>query len=103
MKAIGLRFLQDMAMDIPSTRARAGSPSFAHLDRLIANVSEVIIGKREVIELAIVALLARGHLLLEDVPGVGKTMLARALAASLDLHFRRIQFTPDLMPSDITG
>jgi MoxR-like ATPase len=71
--------------------------------RLIDNIGEVIRGKREVIELAVVALLARGHLLLDDVPGVGKTILARALAASLDLKFRRVQFTPDLMPSDITG
>lgn len=71
--------------------------------RLIDNVALVIRGKREAIELAVITLLSRGHLLLDDVPGVGKTMLARALAASLDLRFRRIQFTPDLMPSDITG
>lgn len=72
-------------------------------ERLITNVESVIHGKRETIELAVVALLARGHLLLDDVPGVGKTVLARALAASIDLKFRRVQFTPDLMPSDITG
>lgn len=77
--------------------------SFANLDRLIDNVAGVIIGKREVIELAVIALLARGHLLLDNVPGAGKTMLARALAASLALTFRRIQLTSDLMPSDITG
>src|SRR5262245_55949924 len=71
--------------------------------RLIDNVAAVIRGKRDVIELAVIALLARGHLLLDDVPGVGKTILARALAASIDLKFRRVQFTPDLMPSDITG
>jgi MoxR-like ATPase len=71
--------------------------------RLIDNVAQVIYGKREIIELAVVALLSRGHLLLDDVPGVGKTMLARALSASVDLRFRRVQFTPDLMPSDITG
>jgi MoxR-like ATPase len=71
--------------------------------RLIDNVGQVIRGKREVIELSVIALLARGHLLLDDVPGTGKTILARALAASLDLKFRRVQFTPDLMPSDITG
>lgn len=67
------------------------------------NVETVIIGKGEVIELAMVALLCEGHLLLEDVPGVGKTMLARALATSLGLKFKRIQFTPDLLPSDVTG
>lgn len=72
-------------------------------ERLISNIASVIHGKRETIELAVVALLARGHLLLDDVPGVGKTVLARALAASIDLRFRRVQFTPDLMPSDITG
>ncbi len=91
-------------MDIPQNqRSRGGSASFANLERLIDNVAGVIIGKREVIELAVISLLARGHMLLDDVPGVGKTMLARALAASMDLRFKRIQFTPDLMPSDITG
>jgi MoxR-like ATPase len=79
--------------------------SFAQqtLTRLIANIENVIVGKREAIELALVALICRGHLLIEDVPGLGKTMLARALARSLDMDFRRIQFTPDLLPSDVTG
>ena len=72
-------------------------------ERLIRNIASVIYGKREAIELAVIALLARGHMLFDDAPGVGKTMLARALAASVDLRFRRVQFTPDLMPSDITG
>jgi MoxR-like ATPase len=63
----------------------------------------VIVGKPDVIELTLVALLSEGHLLIEDVPGTGKTMLARALAGSLALHFKRIQFTPDLLPSDVTG
>lgn len=73
------------------------------LQRLIDNIGLVVLGKPEVIRLAVVALLAEGHILIEDVPGVGKTLLARALAASIDCEFRRIQFTPDLLPSDILG
>jgi MoxR-like ATPase len=72
-------------------------------NRLLDNVALVVLGKPEVIRLAIVALLAEGHLLIEDVPGVGKTLLARAIAASIDCSFRRIQFTPDLLPSDVLG
>jgi MoxR-like ATPase len=72
-------------------------------NRLIENVGLVVLGKPEVIRLAIVALLAEGHILIEDVPGVGKTLLARAIAASIDCSFRRIQFTPDLLPSDVLG
>jgi MoxR-like ATPase len=67
------------------------------------NIEQVILGKREAVELALVALLCGGHILLEDVPGVGKTMLAKSLAASLGCSYKRIQFTPDLLPSDITG
>ena len=70
---------------------------------LQASVERVIVGKAEVVRLALVALLCEGHILLDDVPGIGKTTLAKALAASLGCSFRRIQFTPDLMPSDITG
>jgi MoxR-like ATPase len=73
------------------------------LDRLLDNIGLVVLGKPEVIKLAVVALLAEGHVLIEDVPGVGKTLLARALAASIDCSFRRLQFTPDLLPSDILG
>jgi MoxR-like ATPase len=70
---------------------------------LVANVAQVIVGKEEVTELMLVALLSDGHVLIEDVPGIGKTTLAKALARSLDLSFSRIQFTPDLLPSDVTG
>ena len=63
----------------------------------------MVLGKAEAIKLAVVALLAEGHVLIEDVPGVGKTLLARAMAASIDCSFRRIQFTPDLLPSDVLG
>jgi len=67
------------------------------------NIGKAIVGKDEAIEYALIALLCKGHVLIEDVPGVGKTTLASALAKSLDCSFRRIQFTPDLMPSDVTG
>ena len=70
---------------------------------ILANLEKVIYGKTEALGLVLVALLAEGHLLLEDVPGVGKTTLARTLARSLELEFKRIQFTPDLMPADIVG
>jgi len=71
--------------------------------RVKENVERVIVGKSEVVELAIVALLCEGHILIEDVPGIGKTMLAKSLARSLGCSFRRIQCTPDLLPSDVTG
>ncbi|MHA6252519.1 AAA family ATPase [Oceanobacillus sp. CAU 1775] len=73
------------------------------INDVIQNINKVIIGKEEVVTLSLVALLAKGHVLLEDVPGVGKTMLVRTLAKSLDCDFKRIQFTPDLLPSDVTG
>jgi MoxR-like ATPase len=72
-------------------------------DRVLANVERVIVGKHHEVRLALVALICRGHLLIEDVPGTGKTVLAKAIARSLGCTFRRIQFTPDLLPSDVTG
>ncbi|HHD10953.1 MAG TPA: MoxR family ATPase [Deltaproteobacteria bacterium] len=73
------------------------------IDRVIENIEKVVRGKREVVELACVSLFVEGHLLIEDVPGVGKTTLAHSLARSVDATFRRIQFTSDLMPSDVIG
>jgi MoxR-like ATPase len=82
---------------------RQARPSLDPLDRLVDEVETVFHGKREVVRLALAALLARGHILFEDVPGVGKTTLAHALARTLGLGFRRIQFTSDLLPSDVLG
>lgn len=72
-------------------------------DRLRNNIQKVIVGKSDVIDLALIALLCEGHALIEDVPGIGKTTLAKAIAKSLNCSFRRIQFTPDLLPSDVSG
>ncbi len=72
-------------------------------DRIAQNIERVIVGKRAVIDWLVVALLCEGHVLIEDVPGIGKTMLAKSVARTLDCPFRRIQFTPDLLPSDVTG
>ncbi|MFH1061285.1 MAG: MoxR family ATPase [Candidatus Omnitrophota bacterium] len=73
------------------------------ISKLIANIEKVIIGKREAVELCLATLISRGHILIEDVPGLGKTMLARAIALSINADFKRLQFTPDILPSDITG
>ena len=81
----------------------ADTSATTDLKRLHDNVASVVLGKPDVIRLSLVALLADGHLLLEDVPGVGKTLLAKALARSIDCTFRRIQFTPDLLPADLLG
>lgn len=74
-----------------------------NFEKVVENIEKVIIGKREVATLGLVALLAEGHILLEDVPGVGKTMMVRALSKSISADCKRIQFTPDLLPSDVTG
>ena len=72
-------------------------------NKILTNLEKVIVGKRQVLEFTLIGLMCQGHILIEDVPGVGKTMLARALAKSLGCTFNRIQFTPDMLPSDVTG
>jgi MoxR-like ATPase len=84
-------------------QAQATTDLKAFAEQITANIERVIVGKREAVRLVVVGLLAEGHLLIEDVPGVGKTMLARSLARSLGCSFSRIQFTPDMLPSDLTG
>ena len=93
-------------MNVSETSGIAAPPAddlMSMLHKLLDNIGSVVLGKPDVIRLAVVALLADGHILIEDVPGVGKTLLARALSASIDCTFRRVQFTPDLLPSDIIG
>lgn len=90
--------------DASATQPQEEAAAAGHLGQeLVRAISTVIEGKQNVVRLAVTALLAEGHLLIEDVPGVGKTMLAKALARSIDGSVKRIQFTPDLMPSDVTG
>src|SRR6478752_1127354 len=92
------------AMSAPQTRSDLDLAQLRRTTGAIAGaIGSVIEGKPDVVRIALTALLAEGHLLIEDVPGVGKTMLARALAASVDATVRRIQFTPDLLPGDVTG
>ncbi len=86
------------------TDTAIGTTTFAtHFDAITSNVARVVHGKTEAVEFALIALLAEGHLLIEDVPGVGKTSLAKALAASIDVSWKRVQFTPDLLPTDLVG
>ncbi len=90
--------------ETPNTDAATSGPSFTDVFRSIAdNITQVIRGKDEVIHLALLCLVAEGHVLVEDVPGVGKTSLAKALAASIDCSFGRVQFTPDVLPTDVVG
>ena len=77
--------------------------SFGLCKKIEENVSRVIVGKERSIELLLVALLADGHVLIEDIPGLGKTLIAKSLARSIGASFKRVQFTPDLLPGDITG
>src|ERR1700730_2472567 len=92
--------LQEASMKVPNITTTATSSPISQLQRTVARV---IRGKDEAIQLTLVALLARGHLLIEDVPGVGKTTLAQALAHSFHCSFQRIQFTSDMLPSDVIG
>lgn len=97
-----MRFRQEVQTVSRNVDGQVAGPSQL-LQALVANVERVVVGKHAEIELAVIGLAAQGHLLIEDVPGVGKTMLAKSLAGSIGCTFKRIQFTPDLLPSDVTG
>ncbi|MGH8970915.1 MAG: AAA family ATPase, partial [Actinomycetes bacterium] len=75
----------------------------AHAARVIDEIEQVVVGRRRTLELVLLGILGRGHVLLEDVPGLGKTLIARCFSEALGLSFRRVQFTPDLLPADLTG
>ena len=91
--------VQERALRVEDT-----APQYAHqIDNLIANIERIIFGKHDVIQLCVAGLLARGHILIEDIPGIGKTTLAQGLARSIDCSFNRIQFTSDMLPADIIG
>ena len=93
-----------MSVTVDAQPPASPADSFADLHRALAgNVGRAIRGKAEVVDLVILSLVAEGHVLVEDVPGVGKTTLAKALAASIDVPYGRIQFTPDLLPTDVVG
>src|SRR5262249_34121112 len=92
-----------MTRDARDGATEAASAIREVADRVKANIARVMVGKDDTIDLILVALFSDGHILLEDVPGIGKTTLAKAIARSIGCSFKRIQFTPDVMPSDITG
>ena len=103
-RRIASTLLSVTALQPPSTTTASTTTSFASLFQAITgNIGMVVHGKSEAIQLAVICLLAEGHLLIEDVPGVGKTSLAKALAASIDCSWKRVQFTPDLLPADLVG
>ncbi len=104
MPAIAAEELRSSLSNADSSTRTGGPPTVRErVQALITNIEKVIVGKRDTVRHVLVGLLARGHILIEDVPGVGKTTLAQALAKSIDCEFRRIQFTPDLLPSDVVG
>jgi MoxR-like ATPase len=95
--------IPDSGSDSPPEGDQSVSSASALAESIVDNVERVVVGQHDAIEHIVVAMFARGHLLLEDVPGVGKTVLGRSVATSVDCTFKRVQFTPDLLPSDVTG